>query len=95
MAKVIFLNRKFAAGRIGVTEKGESVMSKSITLTITEDERAELEALLDAYIAEIEKDKGEHERIMALVDHRLSEIKRLSERLRANLEMPCGKSLSK
>ena len=34
-------------------------MSKAITLTITEDERAELEALLDAYLAEVRKEKGE------------------------------------
>ena len=67
-------------------------MSKSITLTITEDERAELEALLDVYIAEIRKDKGEHERIMARVDHHLAEIKRNLELIRANREMACGKS---
>lgn len=70
-------------------------MSKSITLTITEDERAELEALLDAYIAEIRKDKGEHERIMARVDSNLAEIKELQKLIQANLETPwpCGKSL--
>jgi hypothetical protein len=71
-------------------------MDKLITLTITEDERAAFEALLDAYIEEIRKDKGEHERIMALVDQRLSEIKRLSARLSAMLNTPldvqCGKS---
>lgn len=69
-------------------------MSESITLTITEDERAELEALLDAYIAEIKKDKGEHERIMARVDHNLAEIKELQKLIRANLEtpLPCGRS---
>ena len=50
-------------------------MSKLITLTMTENERAEFEALLDAYIEEIRKDKGEHERIMARVDERLSQIK--------------------
>jgi len=36
-------------------------MSQSITLTITEEERAELESLLDVFIAEIRKDKSEHE----------------------------------
>lgn len=36
-------------------------MSQPITLTITEEERAELESLLDVFIAEIRKDKGEHE----------------------------------
>jgi hypothetical protein len=65
-------------------------MSKLITLTITEDERAEFEALLDAYLAEARKDKGEHERIMARVDERLSRIKLLQEQLSAKLEAPCG-----
>lgn len=69
-------------------------MSKSITLTITEDERAEFEVLLDAYLAEVEKDKGEHERIMARVDERLSHIRVLQEQLRTKLETPCGKSFS-
>ena len=69
-------------------------MNKSITLTITETERAELEALLDAYLAEVEKDKGEHERIMARVDKRLSHVKELQEQLRLKLETPCGKSSS-
>jgi len=36
-------------------------MSQPITLTITEEERAELESLLDVLIAEIRKDKGERE----------------------------------
>jgi hypothetical protein len=72
--------------------KGDLAMNKTITLTITEDERAELERALDAYIAEIRKDKGEHERIMARVDARIDEIKRLSAQLRANLEALCGKS---
>ena len=67
-------------------------MSKSITLTITEDERAELEALLDAYLAEAKEDKGEHERTMARVDERLSRIKLLHEQIGAMLETPCGKS---
>ncbi len=69
-------------------------MSKLITLTMTENERAEFEALFDAYIAEIRKDKGEHKRIMARVDERLSQIKwqtevrHFSERiLRLELEL--------
>jgi len=70
-------------------------MSKTITLTITEDERAELEALLDAYIAEIRKDKGEHELILARVDQNLSEARRQLAMLRANLEKPCGESSTK
>jgi hypothetical protein len=36
-------------------------MSQPITLTITEDERAELEAMLDLFIAEIRKDKAERD----------------------------------
>jgi len=67
-------------------------MSKTITLTITEDERAELEALLDAYLAEVKKDKGEHERVMARVDENLREARRNLALLRANLEKPCGRS---
>lgn len=66
-------------------------MSESIVLTISASERAELEALLDTYIAEIRKDKSEHERVMAEVDQRLSEIKQQRALIRANLETPCGK----
>jgi len=69
-------------------------MSKLITLTITESERDELETLLDTYIEEIRRDKGEHERIMARVDQYLAEIKRNLEMIRANREMACGKSSS-
>jgi hypothetical protein len=72
--------------------KGEPAMGKLITLTITESERDELEALLDTYIEEIRRDKGEHERIMARVDQNLAEIKRNLELIRANREMSCGKS---
>jgi ribosome assembly protein YihI (activator of Der GTPase) len=71
--------------------KGVSAMSKLITLTITEDERAQFEALLDAYLAEARKDKGEHERIMAQVDERLDRTKKLLEQISLNLEKPCGK----
>lgn len=67
-------------------------MDKLITLTITEDERATFEALLDAYIEEIRKDKGEHERIMARVDERLSQIKRQLAIIHANLEISCGRN---
>lgn len=70
-------------------------MSKAITLTITEGERAELEALLDAYIAEIRKDEGEHERIMARVDENLRAARKNLALSRANLEKPCGESLSR
>jgi len=69
-------------------------MSKAITLTITEGERAELEALLDAYIVEIRKDEGEHERIMARVDENLRAARSNLALLHANLEKPCGESLS-
>ena len=62
-------------------------MSKSITLTITEDERADLEALLDAYIAEIKKDQGEHERIMAQVDENIpDEREQFSRQIRADFD---------
>lgn len=70
-------------------------MSKAIILTISEGERAELEALLDAYITEIRKDEGEHERIMVRVDENLREARKNLALLRANLEKPCGESLSK
>ncbi len=66
-------------------------MSESNVLTLSASERAELEALLDAYIAEIRKDKGEHERVMAKVDQNLREAKRQLALVRANLEKPCGK----
>ena len=66
-------------------------MSDSTILTISASERAELEALLDAYIAEIRKDKGEHERVMAEVDQNLREAKWQLALVRANLEKPCGK----
>ena len=62
-------------------------MSKLITLTITESERDELDALLDTYIEEIRRDKGEHERIMARVDQNLAETKRNLEMIHANREM--------
>ena len=61
---------------------------ESITLTITEDERAELEVLLDAYLAEVRKDKGEHERVMARVDENLREARRNLALLHADLEAP-------
>jgi hypothetical protein len=70
-------------------------MNDSIPLTISKSERAELEALLDAYIAEIRKDRGEHERVMARVDERLKQTRRYLEQIRANLETPCGKSSSR
>lgn len=41
-------------------------MNESIQMTISKSERAELEALLDVYVAEIKKDKGEHERLYPL-----------------------------
>ena len=65
-------------------------MNDSITLTITEAERAAFEALLDNYLAEARQDKGEHERIMARVDARLGRIKILQAHISAKLEMPCG-----
>ncbi len=67
-------------------------MSKSIPLTITEDERAELEALLDLYLAEVDKDKGEHELVMARIDQNLIEATQHLALLRENLEKPCGRN---
>lgn len=54
-------------------------MSKSISLTITEDERAELEALLDAYLAESGLDKATPAPVREGLDHRLAESKRAAE----------------
>jgi hypothetical protein len=65
-------------------------MNDTITLTITEVERAEFEALLDGYLTEARKDKGEHERVMARVDERLNHIKLLQAQISAKLEAPCG-----
>ena len=67
-------------------------MNQTIPLTITENERAELEAVLDAYLAEVKKDKGEHERVMARVDENLARINRNLEAIRNNREQACGKS---
>lgn len=63
-------------------------MNDSIPLTITEAERAEFEALLDGYLTEARKDKGEHERIMARVDENLSEARKNLALLHAKLEQP-------
>ncbi len=63
-------------------------MNQAIPLTITENERAELEALLDAYLEEVRKDKGEHERAMARVDENLSIARKNLALLRANQEKP-------
>ncbi len=65
-------------------------MNDSIPLTITAAERAEFEALLDGYLTEARKDKGEHERVMARVDERLGRIKLLQAQISAKLEVPCG-----
>ncbi len=67
-------------------------MNQAIPLTITENERAELEALLDAYLAEAKKDKDEHQRMMARVDENLARINRNLEAIRLNREQACGKS---
>ena len=67
-------------------------MNDSIPLTINPSERAELEALLDAYLAEVKKDKGDHERVMARVDENLARINRNLEAMRINREQACGKS---
>jgi hypothetical protein len=67
-------------------------MNQAIPLTITENERAELEALLDDYLAEAKKDKDEHKRMMARVDENLARINRNLEAIRLNREQACGKS---
>jgi hypothetical protein len=72
--------------------RGEAVMSKSVELTMSPSEREELEALLDAYLAEVKKDKGEHERAMARIDQNLKEARRLLAVARENLDKPCGRS---
>jgi hypothetical protein len=61
-------------------------MNDTITLTITEAERAEFEALLDSYLMEARKDKGEHERIMAWVDENLSQARKNLALLHTKLE---------
>lgn len=63
-------------------------MSKAITLTITEDELAELESLLDQFHAETERDKGEHERIMARVDQNLARTEENIKLTRVMLDTP-------
>jgi len=63
-------------------------MSEPITLTITTEELAELETLLDQFHAEIERDKSEHERIMARVDQNLANINEKHKLIRAMLGTP-------
>lgn len=66
-------------------------MSESISLTINQSERAELEALLERWRAEFDQDKAEHEKIEAQIEHDIRETKRYLSYVRANLEKPCGK----
>jgi hypothetical protein len=56
-------------------------MSKTIALTITEEEYAELEALLDTYIAEIKRDKDEHKPSQQPKDQDLSDHANYSRQL--------------
>lgn len=56
-------------------------MSKAITLTITEDEIAELETLLDQYRAEAEKDEGELAQHLPQFDPNLSDRARFEAML--------------
>lgn len=67
-------------------------MNDSMPLTISPSERAELDALLDAYLSEIKKSKGEHEQAMTRVDENLARIQRNLEAMRINREQACGKS---
>jgi hypothetical protein len=62
-------------------------MNETLELTISESERAELEALLDVCLAEFEQARGEHERLMAQVDQNISESKRQLALVRSRLEM--------
>jgi hypothetical protein len=75
--------------------KGEQAMNESNELTMSPSERAQLEALLDAYLAEARQDKVEHERLMAQVDQNLREARRQLALVRANLEKPCGRNSSR
>lgn len=67
-------------------------MNETIEMTLSESERAELEALLDLCLAEFEQARGGHERLMAQVEQNISESKRQLALIRSRLEAPCGKS---
>ena len=66
-------------------------MSESISLTINQSERAELEALLELWRTEFEQGKAEHEKIEARIESYIRETKRHLSYVRANLEKSCGK----
>ncbi|MEK7830736.1 MAG: hypothetical protein AAB401_06585 [Acidobacteriota bacterium] len=66
-------------------------MNESITLTIGQSERAELESLLEQWNREFQQGEEEHERIQARIESDRRAIKHYRELLRANLEKPCGK----
>lgn len=66
-------------------------MDESITLTIKQSERAELEALLNLWRTEFERGQEEHERIQARIEQSRRETQRYLELIRANLEKPYGK----
>lgn len=65
-------------------------MSETIELTMSESERAELEALLDLCLAEFEQARSAHERLMAQVDQNISESRRQLALVRSRLRTPCG-----
>ena len=66
-------------------------MNESITLTISQSDRAELEELLRLWRTEFDYAKDEHERTAV----RIEENRRLANQYlamaKANLEKPCGK----
>lgn len=66
-------------------------MDESITSTINQSERAELEALLDLWRKEFPRDQEEHERITARIERHLSASQQYLDLIRANLDKPCGK----
>lgn len=66
-------------------------MSESISFTINQSDRAELEALLERWRIEFDQDKAEHEKIEAEIAFNIREAKRHLSYVRANLEKPCGK----
>lgn len=66
-------------------------MNESITLTINQSERAELESLLKLWRTEFDRDKEEHERIASRIEQNRRATRQYLEMIHTNLEKPCGK----
>ena len=66
-------------------------MNNSITLTISQSERAELEALLAQWQKEFARDKEEHERLTARIEQHSATNQKYLNLIRTNLEKPCGR----